>query len=244
MLPAHAPFGAVEIDTPGCTLCLSCVAACPTGALSDDPNRPMLRFSEEACVQSGLSSASASITSLYFLSLMAVLTLSTSRPRSLARLLEVGVFELGLDLEQLVVRVPEALVALLLERGLERELARRARRAGGTEAARASRRGEPCRRRSPGSSSAWSSTRLQNGHWKSENSTIVTSALSGPLIGESPTGTFQTVLSSSSSGFFFLASWAAGRGGGLVLLRHLDVDLVGLRAAGDRRLRPWRAARR
>jgi ferredoxin len=56
-LPAHAPFGAVEIDTTGCTLCLSCVSACPTGALTDDPQRPMLRFAEEACVQCGLCQA-------------------------------------------------------------------------------------------------------------------------------------------------------------------------------------------
>lgn len=56
-LPAHAPFGAVEIDTAGCTLCLSCVAACPTGALTDDPERPMLRFTEEVCVQCGLCKA-------------------------------------------------------------------------------------------------------------------------------------------------------------------------------------------
>ena len=57
MLPAHAPFGAVEVDTAGCTLCLSCVSACPTGALTDDPERPMLRFTEEACVQCGLCQA-------------------------------------------------------------------------------------------------------------------------------------------------------------------------------------------
>jgi ferredoxin len=57
MLPAHAPFGAVEVDTGGCTLCLSCVSACPTGALTDDPQRPMLRFTEEACVQCGLCKA-------------------------------------------------------------------------------------------------------------------------------------------------------------------------------------------
>jgi ferredoxin len=56
-LPVHAPFGAVEIDTAGCTLCLSCVAACPTGALTDDPQRPMLRFTEEVCVQCGLCKA-------------------------------------------------------------------------------------------------------------------------------------------------------------------------------------------
>lgn len=56
-LPAGAPFGAVEINTEGCTLCLSCVSACPTGALSDDPERPMLRFAEDACVQCGLCKA-------------------------------------------------------------------------------------------------------------------------------------------------------------------------------------------
>jgi ferredoxin len=53
-LPAGAPFGAVEIDAGGCTLCLSCVSACPTGALGDDPERPLLRFSEYICVQCGL----------------------------------------------------------------------------------------------------------------------------------------------------------------------------------------------
>jgi ferredoxin len=53
-LPEQAPCGAVEIDVGGCTLCLSCVSACPTGALRDDPERPMLRFVEDACVQCGL----------------------------------------------------------------------------------------------------------------------------------------------------------------------------------------------
>lgn len=53
-LPEGAPFGAVEIDVGGCTLCLSCVSACPTGALRDDPERPVLRFVEDACVQCGL----------------------------------------------------------------------------------------------------------------------------------------------------------------------------------------------
>jgi ferredoxin len=56
-LPAGAPFGAIEIDAAGCTLCLSCVAACPTGALGDDPERPLLRFTEDACVQCGLCKA-------------------------------------------------------------------------------------------------------------------------------------------------------------------------------------------
>jgi ferredoxin len=56
-LPAGAPFGAVEVDSAGCTLCLSCVSVCPTGALTDDKERPMLRFAEEACVQCGLCEA-------------------------------------------------------------------------------------------------------------------------------------------------------------------------------------------
>jgi ferredoxin len=56
-LPAGAPFGAVAIDVEGCTLCLSCVSACPTGALSDNPERPLLRFAEAACVQCGLCKA-------------------------------------------------------------------------------------------------------------------------------------------------------------------------------------------
>jgi ferredoxin len=56
-LPAGAPFGKVEIKVEGCTLCLSCVSACPTGALKDDPERPMLRFAEDACVQCGLCQA-------------------------------------------------------------------------------------------------------------------------------------------------------------------------------------------
>jgi ferredoxin len=56
-LPAGAPFGAVEIDAAGCTLCLACVSACPTGALGDDPERPLLRFTEDACVQCGLCKA-------------------------------------------------------------------------------------------------------------------------------------------------------------------------------------------
>jgi ferredoxin len=56
-LPARAPFGAVELKVEGCTLCLACVSACPTGALGDDPERPLLRFAEDACVQCGLCQA-------------------------------------------------------------------------------------------------------------------------------------------------------------------------------------------
>lgn len=53
-LPEGAPLGAVSVDVSGCTLCLSCVSACPTGALRDDPERPALKFVEDACVQCGL----------------------------------------------------------------------------------------------------------------------------------------------------------------------------------------------
>jgi ferredoxin len=56
-LPEGAPFGSVELDVAGCTLCLACVSACPTGALVDDPERPLLRFAEDACVQCGLCRA-------------------------------------------------------------------------------------------------------------------------------------------------------------------------------------------
>jgi ferredoxin len=53
-LPEGAPFGRALIDVEGCTLCLACVGACPTGALQDNPERPELRFQEDACVQCGL----------------------------------------------------------------------------------------------------------------------------------------------------------------------------------------------
>ena len=56
-LPTGAPFGTVNVDLDGCTLCLACVSACPTGALSADSERPVLRFSEDACVQCGLCEA-------------------------------------------------------------------------------------------------------------------------------------------------------------------------------------------
>ncbi len=56
-LQPGAPFGRVEVDEAGCTLCLSCVSACPTSALGDNPDRPMLRFDESLCVQCGLCAA-------------------------------------------------------------------------------------------------------------------------------------------------------------------------------------------
>ncbi len=56
-LPKGAPFGRVAVDTEGCTLCLACVGACPTGALIDNPDKPQLNFQEAACIQCGLCRA-------------------------------------------------------------------------------------------------------------------------------------------------------------------------------------------
>lgn len=53
-LPSGAPIGRIHIDANGCTLCLACVSACPTSALRDNPERPMVQFVEDACVQCGL----------------------------------------------------------------------------------------------------------------------------------------------------------------------------------------------
>jgi ferredoxin len=53
-LAPGAPFGGVQLNVEGCTLCQACVTACPTGALSDNPDRAMLRFTESLCVQCGL----------------------------------------------------------------------------------------------------------------------------------------------------------------------------------------------
>jgi len=53
-LPSHAPYGQIVIDTENCTLCLSCVGACPAGALGDHENRPQVSFTEHSCVQCGL----------------------------------------------------------------------------------------------------------------------------------------------------------------------------------------------
>mgnify|MGYP001588278332 FL=1 len=55
-LPEGAPYGAVVVDKESCTLCLSCVSLCPSGALADNPDMPQLRFQEDACLQCGLCS--------------------------------------------------------------------------------------------------------------------------------------------------------------------------------------------
>jgi len=53
-LPEGAPFGTINVKTNSCTLCLSCVTACPTGALKDNPDKPQFTFTETSCVQCGL----------------------------------------------------------------------------------------------------------------------------------------------------------------------------------------------
>ncbi len=54
-LPAQgSPLGALAINKDSCTMCLSCINACPASALQDNPNAPQLRFIEKNCVQCGL----------------------------------------------------------------------------------------------------------------------------------------------------------------------------------------------
>jgi ferredoxin len=56
-LPEKAPYGRVEINAENCTVCLSCVGACPAGALQDNPDSPQLLFREDACLQCGICTA-------------------------------------------------------------------------------------------------------------------------------------------------------------------------------------------
>jgi len=53
-LPDFAPFGRIEIDAGACTLCQSCVAVCPSGALTPGDGLPQLGFFEDRCLQCGL----------------------------------------------------------------------------------------------------------------------------------------------------------------------------------------------
>ena len=49
-----ALFGSVVVNKDSCTLCMSCVSACPANALQDNQQAPQLRFFEKNCVQCGL----------------------------------------------------------------------------------------------------------------------------------------------------------------------------------------------
>jgi ferredoxin len=51
---AGAFWGGVQVDAQACTLCLSCVSACPASALQDNPDQPELAIIEKNCVQCGL----------------------------------------------------------------------------------------------------------------------------------------------------------------------------------------------
>jgi ferredoxin len=53
-LPEGAPYGEVRVDRAKCTMCMSCVGACPESALMDGVDRPLLKFLERNCVQCGL----------------------------------------------------------------------------------------------------------------------------------------------------------------------------------------------
>ena len=53
-LPTGSPVGGVLVNQDACTLCMSCVGACPESALRDNPEAPQLSFIERNCVQCGL----------------------------------------------------------------------------------------------------------------------------------------------------------------------------------------------
>ncbi len=54
-LPATgSPLGALKLNKDTCTLCLSCINACPANALQDNQASPQLKFIEKNCVQCGL----------------------------------------------------------------------------------------------------------------------------------------------------------------------------------------------
>ena len=54
-LPSQgSPLGTIAVNADRCTLCMSCVGACPASALQDNPQQPELKFIEKNCVQCGL----------------------------------------------------------------------------------------------------------------------------------------------------------------------------------------------
>ncbi|KXF81788.1 (Fe-S)-binding protein [Enterovibrio coralii] len=53
-VPVGTPYGRIEINTNDCTLCMGCVAVCPTDALNALGDKPGISFREQDCVQCGL----------------------------------------------------------------------------------------------------------------------------------------------------------------------------------------------
>ncbi len=53
-LPKGSPFGTVAVNADACTLCMACVVACPSAALSSGDAVPRLLFREFRCHQCGL----------------------------------------------------------------------------------------------------------------------------------------------------------------------------------------------
>ncbi|MFT5275668.1 MAG: ferredoxin [Saprospiraceae bacterium] len=53
-LPQGSIFGEAIVNQDACTLCMSCVSACPGNALQDGGDKPSLGFLEENCYQCGI----------------------------------------------------------------------------------------------------------------------------------------------------------------------------------------------
>ncbi len=53
-LAVGAVYGAVNVDVDACSMCMSCVGACPTQSLRANADAPILSFVEQDCVQCGI----------------------------------------------------------------------------------------------------------------------------------------------------------------------------------------------
>jgi len=82
-LPAGAPFGEVRVDATACTLCMSCVSACPTHALLDGRGLPQLNFREWNCVQCGLCERTCPEDAITLVPRLLLDTEARERPRIL-----------------------------------------------------------------------------------------------------------------------------------------------------------------